>query len=91
MAPILIEPLANSVKIALVLKTRRRNTPRQLTTDEFRAWIIQRRRRETVADIADTLGVTPQAVWYWSTGKRTPLRQVLVFAAVLAHGPQDIE
>jgi hypothetical protein len=57
---------------------------------DFLAWIVYRRKNETVAAIADSLGVVENAVWDWLSGKRKPLPQVRMLAAFIAGKPPDL-
>ena len=69
----------------------KRNQSGSMTVTDFRVWLLRRNQRENLGVIAESLGVTPGAVWDWIHGRRNPHRQSLVIAELLTRYSQVIE
>ncbi|MFZ3343343.1 MAG: helix-turn-helix transcriptional regulator [Terriglobales bacterium] len=59
--------------------------PIQFDGDAFVVWLRRRAQHETLAQIADSMGVSGAAVSQWMHGSR-PSRMALILGAMLARG-----
>ena len=64
-------------------KGQERDHSRVYTVAEFRQWLAHRYERETLTQIAESLGVSHASVLHWLKGTRVPGRTVRLLAGAL--------